>query len=278
MRSLELGVCSWSMQVKSVPELEKCLGEVGARVVQLALGDPNHGSWKEGDKLVEAAKKASFEISATMIGFPGEDYSTPETIRRTGGFGDPASRKKRLEIFRWAVDRTVELGVSILSTHAGFIPEPGKPERAAFLDCLGDAVDYAAEKDVILALETGQETVELLRRTIDEIDSPQLKVNFDPANILLYDMGDPIRAIEHLANDIVHVHVKDAKSPTRPGEWGKEVPLGEGAVGMKEYIEELARFAYDGPLVVEREVGDQKSRLKDIAQGIRLLKKTLAGG
>src|SRR5262245_622984 len=167
MRNLEVGVCSWSLQAKSIPELEKLLGEVGARAVQLAIGDPNHATWKEGDKMVEAAKKASFEITATMIGFPGEDYSTPATIRKTGGFGDPSCRKQRIEILRWAIDRTVELGVEIISTHAGFIPEPGSADRLPFLDCLGDAVDYAASKKLILALETGQETADLLRRTID---------------------------------------------------------------------------------------------------------------
>jgi sugar phosphate isomerase/epimerase len=56
------------------------------------------------------------------------------------------------------------------------------------------------------------------------------------------------------------------------------VPLGAGEVGMKEYLEELVRFGYDGPLVIEREVGDQKSRVRDIAGGIRLLKRILAGG
>jgi L-ribulose-5-phosphate 3-epimerase len=278
MRNLEIGVCSWSLKATSIPELEKLLGEVGASSVQLALGDPNHASWKEGDRLVEAAKKASFEITAAMIGFPGEDYTTPETIRRTGGFGDPARRRERLDIFRWAVDRTVELGVEILSTHAGFIPEPEDPERGGFIDCLGEAVDYAASHDLLLALETGQETPDLLRRTIDEMDSPNLKVNFDPANIILYNMGDPIRAIEVFANDIVHVHVKDAIAPAAPGQWGTEVPLGAGEVGIKEYVEELVRLGYDGPLVVEREVGDQRGRVRDIAAGIRLLKKILAGG
>jgi sugar phosphate isomerase/epimerase len=278
MRSLEIGVCSWSLQATSIPELEKLLGEVGASAVQIGLGDPTHGTWKEGDRMVEMAKKASFEITAAMIGFAGEDYTTPDTIKRTGGFGDPATRRERLETFRWAVDRTVELGVEVLTAHAGFIPEPGSPDRSAFIDCLGDAVDYAASKDILVALETGQETVDLLRRTIDEMESPNLKVNFDPANMILYNTGDPIRAIEVLAPDIVHVHVKDALYPANPGEWGSEVPLGKGEVGMKEYLEELVRLGYGGPLVIEREVGNQQERVKDIAGGINLLKKLIAGG
>ena len=254
------------------------LGEVGASSVQIALGDPHHATWKEGDRMVDLVRKASFEITAAMIGFPGEDYTTPATIQRTGGFGEPARRPERLKIFRWAVDRTADLGLEILSTHAGFIPEAGDPDRGAFIDCLGEAVDYAASKNILVALETGQESVDLLRRTIDETDSPNLKVNFDPANMLLYNTGDPIRAIEPLASDIVHVHVKDAIAPTEPGQWGREVPLGKGEVGIKEYVEELVRLGYNGPLVVEREVGNQKERARDIAEGIKLLKKILSGG
>ena len=162
-----------------------------------------------------------------MIGYPGEDYTTPDTIRRTGGFGDPALRAERLKTFRWAVDRTAELECEILASHAGFIPDPGSDDRGAFLDCLGEAAEYAESKGVIFAMETGQETADLLRRTLDEMALDSLKVNFDPANMLLYDMGDPIRAVKVLGRDIVHVHAKDAIPPAQEGAWGQEVPLGE---------------------------------------------------
>ena len=105
--SLEVGVCTWSLQVSSLGELESVLGTVGVGAVQFGLGDPHHGTWDEGDEVFAQARTAPFDISATMIGFPGEDYTTPATIEKTGGFGDPALRAERLQIFRWAVDRTV---------------------------------------------------------------------------------------------------------------------------------------------------------------------------
>ena len=82
--------------------------------------------------------------------------------------------------------------------HAGFIPEPGDPDRKPFLDTLGKVSDLAKAKGVTVAFETGQETADLLRRTLDDLKCPNLKVNFDPANMLLYDKGDPIRAVEIL--------------------------------------------------------------------------------
>ncbi len=273
----EIGVCSWSLKVTSVPELSKLMKEVGAPVTQVALGDPNHASWKEGADIIKALKRSHLEISATMIGYPGEDYTTPQTIKRSGGFGDPATRKERLEMFRRAVDMTAELEVRILASHAGFIPEPGDPDRMSFLDCLYEAAEIAANRKIVFAMETGQETAELLRRTLDELSQDSLKVNFDPANMILYDMGDPIHAVEILGQDIVHVHVKDARAPKTPGAWGEEVPLGQGQVGMSEFLEALAAMEYSGPLVVEREVGDQARRIEDIRSGVLLLRKLITG-
>jgi len=272
-----IGVCSWSLQVTSIPELRQLLNRLGVNVIQLACGDPHHASWAEGDALPTAAREAGFQISATMLGFPGEDYTTPLTIRHTGGFGNPATRTERMERFKWAVQRTHEVGAPLLMFHGGFLPEPNDPDRKPFLDTLGQASSIAKEYDLRLGLETGQETAELLRLTLDDLKCDNVGVNFDPANMLLYDMGDPIQAIEILGPDITSVHCKDANRPTTPGEWGTEVPLGEGQVNMRAFLEALKRVGYAGPLVIEREVGNQEERLRDCAHGIRVLREILAG-
>src|SRR5205814_1258805 len=95
-------------------------------------------------------------------------------------------------------------------------PEPGEPDRQPFLDTLAHVADLAKARGVTVAFETGQETADLLRRTLDELKCPNLKVNFDPANMLLYDKGDPLRAVEILGPDIRSVHVKDATRPPPP--------------------------------------------------------------
>src|SRR5215210_3100498 len=104
---LAIGVCSWSLQVRSVPELKGFLDRLGVDLVQIACGDPHHASWEEGDRMPEAARAAGFRMTAAMLGFPGEDYTTPQTIQETGGFGNPATRRQRLEHLNWALDRTV---------------------------------------------------------------------------------------------------------------------------------------------------------------------------
>jgi sugar phosphate isomerase/epimerase len=273
---LAIGVCSWSLQVKNVLELKKLLDRLGIDVVQIACGDPHHAAWEEGDRLPEAARAAGFRLTGAMLGFPGEDYTTPQTIQNTGGFGNPASRPERLQRFAWALERTRALGLSDLMLHAGFLPEPGTPDRKSFLDTLARVSDLARAKQVTIAFETGQETADLLRQTLDELKCPNLKVNFDPANMLLYDKGDPLRAVEILGPDIRSVHVKDAKRPTTAGNWGEEVPLGQGQVNIKHFVKTLQKIGYRGPLCIEREVGNQEQRLAEVAHGIRYLRECLA--
>jgi sugar phosphate isomerase/epimerase len=274
---LAIGVCSWSLQVGSIPELKKLLDRLGVDVVQIACGDPHHAAWEEGERMPQAATAAGFRLTGAMLGFPGEDYTTPQTIQRTGGFGNPATRSERLERFQWALDRTRALGLTDLMLHAGFLPEPGDPDRKPFLDTLAEVSDLAKTKSITVAFETGQETADLLRRTLDDLKCPNLRVNFDPANMLLYDKGDPLRAVEILGPDIRSVHVKDANRPTVAGNWGEEVPLGQGQVNIRQFVQTLKRVGYRGPLCIEREVGNQEQRVVDIAHGIRYLRECLAG-
>jgi sugar phosphate isomerase/epimerase len=225
----------------------------------------------------EAARAAGFRMSGTMLGFPGEDYTTPQTIQKSGGFGNPATRAERLERFAWALERTRALGLADIMLHAGFLPEPGDPDRKPFLDTLAKVSDMAHGQGVTVAFETGQETADLLRLTLDELKCPNLKVNFDPANMLLYDKGDPLRAVEILGPDIRSVHVKDANRPKVPGTWGEEVPLGQGQANIRGFVKTLQKVGYRGPLCIEREVGNQEQRFADIAHGISYLRECLAG-
>jgi sugar phosphate isomerase/epimerase len=253
------------------------LDQLGINVVQIACGDPHHASWDEGDAMPAAAVSSGIAMTGAMLGFPGEDYTSPATIKATGGFGDPATRGVRLERLEWALERTRALGLSDLMLHAGFLPEPGDPDRPAMLATLARAAELAARQGVTLAFETGQETAALLRQTLDELAAPNLKVNFDPANMLLYNMGDPISAVEILGPDIRSVHVKDARRPMTPGQWGQEVPLGQGEVNIRKFVQTLKSVGYTGPLVVEREVGDQAGRVRDVAHGLACLRECLAG-
>jgi sugar phosphate isomerase/epimerase len=87
-------------------------------------------------------------------------------------------------------------------------------------------------------------------------------VNFDPANMILYEKGDPIAALETLAPWLKQCHIKDARRTKQSGTWGDEVVVGTGEVDWRRFFGVLDRIGYRGDLCIEREAGNQ--RVEDI--------------
>ena len=69
------------------------------------------------------------------------------------------------------------------------------------------------------------------------------------------------------------IHCKDGTWSAKPGvEWGAEVPLGEGDVGMENYLRTLDDLGYTGPLTIEREIPQEPERQKEeIGHAVKLL-------
>ena len=134
--------------------------------------------------------------------------------------------------------------------------------------------DHAAGHGQSFALETGQEPAEVLLRFIRDVDRPNLRINFDPANLILYGSGEPIAALETLAPLVISVHCKDGDwpAPGVEGALGKERPLGKGSVGIARFVETLRKVGFGGPLNVEREAENQQERIRDLAEGVGLLR------
>jgi sugar phosphate isomerase/epimerase len=205
-----------------------------------------------------AVQGKNWTISATMIDFPQENYTTLDSIKATGGVGPDEYWEQNQELFLGAADVTVKLGVKYLSMHAGFIDESDVSYSEIFYERIISLADAAGEKNIMLLLETGQETAEELRNFLEELDHPAIGVNFDPANMILYDKGNPIEAVRVLAPWVKHIHVKDANRTTQPGTWGAEVPWGNGQVQSEAFLKTLEEIGFDGTLAIEREAGDDR--------------------
>jgi sugar phosphate isomerase/epimerase len=150
-----------------------------------------------------------------------------------------------------------QLGLDKISFHAGFIPhEPDNPLRPVMRERLAALAARFASGGKLLLLETGQETAETLAALLDETDIPNLRVNFDPGNMLLYSMGDPVAALRLLLPRIAQIHIKDAVPSGNPEVWGEEKPAGEGRVDWPSFFEILTNADYAGDLVIERECGN----------------------
>lgn len=249
-----IGVCSWSLRtdVNGVADAMKKIGINHVHLgVRAALG-------AQGKDFLKAVQKQNWTISATMIDFPQEDYTTLDSIKLTGGIVPDEYWEQSRELFFGAADVTVKLGVKYLSMHAGFIDESDASYAKKFYDRIITLANAAGEKNIMLLLETGQETAKELRKFLKELDHPTVGVNFDPANMILYDKGNPLEAVKVLAPWVRHIHVKDATRTTKPGTWGAEVPWGDGQVQSTAFLKTLEAIGFDGTLAIEREAGDNR--------------------
>ncbi len=133
--------------------------------------------------------------------------------------------------------------------------------------------DYAAANAQDFALETGQERADVLMRFIGDVGRANLKINFDPANMILYGTGDPIDALRTVAPRVLSVHCKDGDWPPAgmAGALGSERPLGKGAVGIERFVRTLAELGYRGTLSIEREGTNHETWLRDVRAAALLL-------
>lgn len=270
MDKWNIGVCSWSLQT-GVNEVAEIMKEIGISSVHLAVG-PALGD--DGKEYLDAVKQQDWTISSTMIGFDQEDYTTLDTIKVTGGVLPDDCWEKNKAAFEGAVKVTKELGVKYLSTHAGFIDHTDEEKYKVMCDRIKCFADIAAENGLMFLMETGQETAEDLAGFMKEIAHPAVGINFDPANMILYDKGNPIEALNVLAPWIKHVHIKDAIKAETPGQWGAEVPWGDGQVDSVRFLDALKSIGFEGTIAIEREAGNQ--RKADIALAVDRLKQYMS--
>jgi len=205
-----------------------------------------------------------------MIDFPHEDYTSIDAIRVTGGIvPDQHWQNDRKAVFA-ATELTKKLGAPYLTFHMGFLDPEDEQNMQKLIDRMKAIADKAAENDIMVLLETGQETAEELSTFLERLNHPAVGINFDPANIILYDKGSPIDALKTLLENVKHLHIKDAKRTKTPGTWGEEVPWSTGEVNSSEFLNTLKQTGFSGTLAVEREAGDD--RFGDIKFAIEQLK------
>jgi sugar phosphate isomerase/epimerase len=271
---LEIGVMFWGGR-DPVETLREVKG-LGVRCGQIGLpGDMEIGAaaqtvWKA------AIAAEQFTVVTVFAAFTGEDYADIPTVQRTVGFIPPGTRAERQERMLRVCDFAAGIGVGSVACHIGFVPEDTcDMTYLEVRDLTRRTCDYAAKYNMTFALETGQEPAHTLLHFFKDVGRANLKINFDPANLILYGTGDPIEALGVLGEHVLSVHAKDGDWPPKDDAHalGIERPLGQGAVGMARFVQKLKAIGYKNPMNVEREVPDHQQRLADIKMGVALLEK-----
>ena len=270
-KPMEIGLVFWAEQ--DVDSTLRQLDTLGIHAGQ--LGVPPHLRCDAAlDDWARGLDEWKVAVPSAVCSYSGEDYSNLEVIHRTVGFTNAVLREERIartiEVSKFAA----ALGIHALSCHIGFVPSSQNVTLYLELRDLTRAIcDACGESGQDFVLETGQESAEVLLGFIADVDRKNLKVNFDPANMIMYGHKDPMAALELLSPHVISVHCKDAKSPTpgTVGLLGEECTLGDGEVDFPAFLKQLKKMNYRGLLSIERESPDSSKRLADIAIGIQRL-------
>lgn len=214
-----------------------------------------------------------------------------------GGYGFERAEDNAAKIpqMRRVIDTAAALGCPVVTSHIGVVPsDRASKQYEVMRAALADIGNYAREKGICLAIETGPEPACVLRQFIEDTGSGGVKVNFDPANLLMVLDEDPVEAVGTLARHIVHTHAKDGvhhrkcdpvevyhafaeggfgQLLQKTGKLFDEVPLGDGQIDWPAYLAALREAGYDGYLTIERETGANPAA--DIASAISFLKQTI---
>ena len=270
LREREIGVLFWA--TKDPNESLPATTGFGLRCAQLGIrGDLDLSVapvWKS------ALLHADLTITTVCAAYNGEDYADIPTVERTVGFIPTETRVERERRTLAVSDFAAEIGAKGIATHIGVVPhDTSEPNYLAVRDLVRRICDHAANRKQTFALETGQEAAPTLLRFIRDVNRPNLGINFDPANMILYGTGDPIAALGMLGRHVLSVHCKDGNWPPKNDAkaLGKEQPLGQGAVGITRFLAKLAEIGYKGPITIEREGVDRANWTEDVRAAIRLL-------
>lgn len=248
--------------------------ELGVPTIQLHAPAQQTRTPAHAERFLKRLNDLGITLTVVFGGFEGESYADIPTVSRTVGLVPPETRAERTREMKEIADFAKLLGCNTVALHIGFVPHDTKnPLYLQVRDVTREVCDHCAKNGQNLHLETGQEKAESLLQFIGDVSRDNLFINFDPANLILYGTDEPIAALKQVGRYVRSVHCKDGKWSAKPGQdWGQEVPLGQGDVGIENYLRTLDSFGYTGPLTIEREIAQEPERQKaEIGHAVRLL-------
>jgi L-ribulose-5-phosphate 3-epimerase len=162
--------------------------------------------------------------------------------------------------------------IDLISCHVGKMPAASSDDYGKLIEELRQLARFAAENGQQFLFETGPESALELMQTFKDIGMDSVGVNFDPANLLIYNQEEPADFLELLGERVALVHCKDGCRPAQAGQLGVETPLGSGDTRFAELMSQLVKQGFRGPLIIERELPPGPEQERDVAAAIAWLK------
>jgi len=254
--------------------------ELGIKTIQLHTPHKESRTEKNAQAFTQKLKEYGITVTAVFLGYDGETYETIARTAETVGLVPEKTRAARLAESFEIADFAATLGVAAIGGHIGFVPHNrNSSEYKSIVQTIQTLCEHLRGNNQTLHLETGQEAADALMTFINDVGTPNLFINFDPANLILYGIGKPLEALQTVASKVRSVHCKDATATTgTPGvDWGREVPFGKGEVNAEQFLRILHEIGYKGPLTIEREIPAEPERQKaEIGQAVKLIEELKA--
>ena len=160
------------------------------------------------------------------------------------------TRMKGLDIFKKAIDFSVDLGIRYILVAGSDVyhEESNTKTLALFMEGLEEGFVRAAQSGVVLALENWDIRLESIKKVMDYVhhfNSPWFQAYADVGN-LVYAGKDVLAELELAKGHLAAIHVKD----TLPGQLRYVAP-GDGAVPFTQVFNKLAELGFLGSIVLE---------------------------
>ncbi|MCD6352316.1 MAG: sugar phosphate isomerase/epimerase [Armatimonadetes bacterium] len=278
MSDLKIAIMLGSLRMEPYAGMEKAR-EMGADALHISISggpfSPENCQGAARKELLNHVRSLGLEISA-VSGWGGEV-----------DLGDDEDVTEHIERGKRFLEMAADLECGIWQGHIGVMPEdPTDPRWERFVNRCGEIAEHGEKVGACLAIETGPEPPPVVKRLIETIGSEAIRVNYDPANLILWPpalakrSGEPydrqaawekfmpVEGADLLGPYVVHVHAKDAFAADDGT--AREVPLGEGQIDWPAFVSNLKKHGFDGYFAIEREVGENP--VKDIQTALDFLR------
>ena len=235
---------------------------------------PGKDALKASEDIFALLRKYGISVPAMFLSYPNQDWAHP---REGIGLIPEKTRAERMILSCHQMNWAKRYGIRYITCHAGFMPEECNEFYERFIADLKQLVRFAAANDQEFLFETGTENVAVLKQAIEDIGEPNVGINFDPANLLIYGTDDPAVLADQLADRIRVIHCKDADPAAAGAARGRETVLGKGSTRFAGLLNKLLAGGFGGPLIIERELPLGPEQEKDIAEAVIYIKSIIRG-
>ena len=226
----------------------ECLPKAGIDYVELPIRTEGVPSIFKDEPLVTTASTAP-ELKEVDRMLAGQGLRVSACNISSGNPLDP----EVVKITKRKLDLAEHFGVSLVVGGAG---EAGDEEQLQELyGHLLELGDYAAQKGITYCFETHPGICvnhrEMLK-TMADLDHPNLKINYDTANIFYYNENILLDvSLYKICHEVRHFHLKDSQGV--PGEWYFPALGDAGGVDFVQVLMVMRGCAFEGPYSIELE-------------------------